>query len=86
MIFDAHGDIWTDVTVKKQKGNKDIFKNFHLEKYKKGQVNSGIFVIWIDPPNDKNPQKRALEIIENMSVEITNNRDLFKIVRKYCLC
>lgn len=83
MIFDAHGDIWTDVTVKRQDGKENVFKNLHLERYKEGQVNSGIFVIWIDPPNDKNPQKRALEIIENMSVEITNNRDLFKIIKKY---
>lgn len=83
MIFDAHGDIWTDVTVKRQEGKENIFKNFHLERYKKGQVNAGIFVIWIDPPNDKNPQKRALEIIENMSVEITNNKDIFKIITRY---
>ncbi|MCF6460689.1 dipeptidase [Clostridium sp. Cult3] len=83
MIFDAHGDIWTDVTVKRQKGNKDVFKNFHLEKYCKGQVNAGIFVIWVDPPYDKNPRQRALEIIENMSVEITTNQDIFKIVKKY---
>lgn len=83
MIFDAHGDIWTDVTVKRQKGKIDVFKNYHLEKYKKGQVNAGIFVIWIDPPNDSNPRKRALEIIEHMSVEITTNEDLFHIVRKY---
>lgn len=83
MIFDGHGDIWTDVTVKRQEGKIDVFKSMHLEKYKKGGVNSGIFVIWIDPPNDKEPKKRALEIIENMSVEITNNFDLFKIVRKY---
>lgn len=83
MIFDAHGDIWTDVTVKRQKGNRDVFKNYHLEKYKKGQVNAGIFVIWIDPPYDKNPKQRALEIIENMSVEITTNQDIFKIVKSY---
>ncbi len=83
MIFDAHGDIWTDVTVKRQEGKEDVFKNFHLEKYKKGQVNAGIFVIWIDPPNDKNPRQRALEIIENMSVEITTNQDIFKIVKNY---
>lgn len=83
MIFDAHGDIWTDVTVKRQQGKIDIFKKYHLEKYKKGNVNAGIFVIWIDPPYDVNPQKRALEIIENMSVEINNNKDLFGIIRKY---
>lgn len=83
MIFDGHGDIWTDVTVKRQEGMENIFKGFHLDRYKKGQVNGGIFVIWIDPPNDKNPKKRALEIIKNMSVEILNNRDIFHIVRKY---
>lgn len=83
MIFDAHGDIWTDVTVKRQEGEENIFKNFHLKKYSEGQVNGGIFVIWIDPPNDKNPKERALEIIENMSIEITNNKDIFNIVRKY---
>ena len=83
MIFDAHGDIWTDVTVKRQMGMENVFKSEHLERYKKGGVNSGIFVIWLDPPNDKNPQKRAFEIIENMSIEITNNQDIFKIVRKY---
>ena len=59
------------------------FKSCHLEKYKKGGVDGGIFVIWLDPPNDKDPQKRAFEIIENMSLEITNNQDIFKIIRKY---
>ena len=83
MIFDGHGDIWTDITVKRQSGMEDVFKSYHLERYKKGGVDGGIFVIWLDPPNDKNPQKRALEIIENMSVEITNNQDIFKIIRKY---
>lgn len=83
MIFDAHGDIWTDVTVKRQNGMENVFKSYHMERYKKSGVNGGIFVIWLDPPNDKEPQKRALEIIENMSVEITNNQDIFKIIRKY---
>ena len=69
MIFDAHGDIWTDVTVKRQMGMKDVFKSEHLERYRKGGVNSGIFVIWLDPPNDKNPQKRALNHW-NMSIEV----------------
>lgn len=83
LIFDAHGDIWTDITVKRQGGMENVFKTFHLERYKKGGVDGGIFVIWIDPPYDINPQKRALEIIENISVEITNNQDLFKIVKNY---
>lgn len=83
MIFDAHCDIWTDVTVKRQEGHKDIFKKFHRDKYLEGKVNGGIFVIWIDPPHDINPSKRALEIIENLSIEITENKDIYKIIREY---
>ncbi len=82
MIFDAHADIWTDVTHKRLNGNRDIIKNYHMKKFRKGNIKGGIFVIWIDPPYDVNPEKRTLEIIENMSVEITENQDIIKIVKK----
>lgn len=83
MIFDAHADIWTDVTLKRLNGDRNIIKNNHMDKFKKGNIKGGIFVIWIDPPYDVNPEKRTLEIIENMSVEITENQDIIKIVKSY---
>jgi len=83
MIFDAHGDIWTDVTVRRIKGQKDIIKNNHLKKFQEGKIKGGIFVIWVDPPYDNNPEKRTLEIIENMASEINENQDIIHIVRCY---
>lgn len=83
MIFDSHADIWTDVTMMRQRGFENIFKMKHLHKYRDSGVNGGIFVIWIDPPYDSNPKKRAVEIIENMSAEILDNQDIIKIVRSY---
>lgn len=83
MIFDSHADIWTDVTIMRQKGYKNIFKMKHIQKYKDSGVKGGIFVIWIDPPYDKDPKKRALEIIEHMSSEILDNMDVFKIIKSY---
>lgn len=83
MIFDAHADIWTDVTLKRSIGVSNVFKNFHLERYKTGGVNAGIFVIWIDPPYDSQPSKRVIEIMKNMSVEINDNTDIIKIVKKF---
>ncbi|MBF8983899.1 dipeptidase [Lutibacter sp. B2] len=83
MIFDAHGDIWTDVTVKRQKGERNVFKKHHLKGYEQGQIKGGIFVIWVDPPYDKDPMRRTIEIIENMSVEIIENQDIFQIIRGY---
>lgn len=83
MIFDAHADIWTDVNLKRSEGKKDVFKNYHLDKFKKGDIKGGIFVIWIDPPHDKDPRKRTLEVVENMSVEIMENQDIIHIVKEY---
>lgn len=80
MIFDGHGDIWTDVTIKRQAGYKDIIKNMHLDRFKKGNMIGGIFVIWADPPHDKRPKERALEMLEHMSSEIMENQDVIKIV------
>lgn len=83
MIFDGHGDIWTDITMKRLKGEKNIIKNHHLDRFKKGDMLGGIFVIWVDPPYDKEPEKRTLEIIQNMSSEILDNQDILKIVKTY---
>lgn len=80
MIFDGHGDIWTDVTVKRQNGYQDVIKNMHLDRFKSGNMIGGIFVIWVDPPHDKRPKERTLEIIEHMSSEIMENQDILKIV------
>ena len=49
MLFDGHGDVWTDVTCKRVDHNEtDIFRKYHLKKFQAGKVTGGIFVIWID--------------------------------------
>ncbi len=49
MIFDAHGDILTDIYEETKRGMKDVFNQKHLELYKKGGVTHSIFVNWTDP-------------------------------------
>ncbi len=52
--FDSHGDIWTDVTCRRiEHQEHDVFRRRHLKKFREGNVSGGIFVIWIDPPHDK---------------------------------
>ena len=29
MVFDIHGDIWTDVAAKREEGLENIIKNYH---------------------------------------------------------
>lgn len=80
MIFDIHGDIWTDVTIKRGLGRKNIIRNEHLHRFKEGSLYGGIFVIWADPPYDKNPKARLIESIKAMSCELWESRDILKVI------
>lgn len=80
MIFDCHGDIWTDVTVQKSKGMENVIRNRHLDRLIKGNIIGGIFVLWIDPPHDKTPGKRLIEMIGATATEIMGNQDILRII------
>lgn len=82
MIFDGHTDIWTDVTNKRLAGETDIFRKYHWPKWQKGKINGGIFVIWIDPPYDKDPKKRVRQIIASMQAELLEASDILTQVLK----
>ena len=49
MIFDAHGDILTDIYEENLKGHKDSFRTKHYPLYKKAGITHSIFVNWTDP-------------------------------------
>ncbi|MZQ98250.1 MAG: membrane dipeptidase [Acidaminobacter sp.] len=80
-IFDAHADIWSDVVVRRSRGEREVFRNRHLEKFKKGGVSGGIFVMWIDPPFDQNPKQRLAEIIKAAQAELEEASGLLHLVR-----
>lgn len=82
-LFDGHGDIWTDVTCKRQAGERDVFRHRHLEKFRKGQVTGGIFVIWIDPPFSRDMAQRSDEIIAAMRAEFVDAADLLHPVLRF---
>lgn len=80
MLLDIHGDIWTDVTVKSEKGIRNIIRDYHLERFNKGNMAGGIFVIWADPPHDARPQERLIESIRAMSKELIDSRDIVQVM------
>lgn len=81
-IFDGHGDIWNDVVKKRLSGETHVIKTHHLDKFKKGQIESGIFVVWIDTPPDNHPEKRFKEIIDAMHDELMENTDILHVVKQ----
>ncbi|WP_294855673.1 dipeptidase [uncultured Oscillibacter sp.] len=82
MVFDAHSDIWTDVTVRRMRGEKDVFCNHHLARLKKGGVEGGIFAIWVDPPHDADHAARTRQMMDCIREEIAESTG-FRIVHTY---
>lgn len=80
MYFDMHSDIWNHVTVRRLKGEKNIFGNYHKKMLQEGNVEGAIFVIWVDPPFDDDYAKRTAQIFECAKQEISETQD-FRIVK-----
>lgn len=83
MVFDAHSDIWSDVTVRSLRGETDIFRKYHYERLKKGGIEGSIFVMWIDPPYTRNPAARLKQIMDAVNKETENCHDILRVVHNY---
>ena len=81
-VFDAHSDIWTDITIRRLRGEKDVFRNHHFERLRNGGVEGSIFVIWVDPPHTRDYGRRTKEIFSCISDEAAGSKD-FRIVKNY---
>lgn len=82
MYFDAHSDIWCDVTARRLRGETDVLRKHHLDRLRKGGVEGSIFVIWVDPPYDVDYVKRTKEIMDCARAEIAECGEI-RIVHTY---
>ena len=80
--FDAHSDIWADVTIKRMRGETGVFHNHHFENIRKGGVEGSIFVVWADTFSSADPAERTREIFRCVNDEIAETRD-FRIVKTH---
>ena len=81
-LFDAHSDIWSDVTVRRLRGERHVLRERHLERLRAGGVEGGIFVIWVDPPFDADPAARTEQIMEAVRAELAEERGV-RLVRSW---
>jgi membrane dipeptidase len=91
MLFDAHGDILTDLYFQAKRGNFESFRTRHLQNYLRGGITHSIFVNWSDPFNP-DPSlfndifKYAIKEIHKMQdilYIIKNNSDMFLSSNKH---
>lgn len=87
-IFDGHADIWNDVHDRREKKEENIFKNNHYERFKKGGVNGGIFVIYLPEKYNSGkviPEEELLplfkEMLNSAEKEIASFDETVKIIK-----
>ena len=78
-FFDAHSDIWNDVTRRRQAGEREVFRRHHQERLKRGGCQGGIFAIWIEKEYGGREAERTGEIVSCVRAE-AGEAD-FRIVR-----
>lgn len=76
MIFDGHSDIFTDVTIRRLNGEINVINQYHINNLRKGNIEGGCFVIWIDTPYVNKPEKRLNEILKSIKDELINNEEI----------
>lgn len=81
-IFDAHSDILTDVTIKRLNGESNIFRRYHADRLRKGNVKGLILTIWVDPPHTDNPTRRVLDMLGATFEELEDMKEFAGIVYK----
>lgn len=45
-VYDTHSDVFSNLYERKLQGKSDIFKKYHLEPMKKGEIKGGIWVVY----------------------------------------
>lgn len=79
-VIDGHADIWIDVDEKRQNGENDIFKKYHMKKFLDGQIAHSVFAVWLE---NNCTDKEIIEMFKNIAVEINNNKDILHSIKKY---
>jgi peptidase M19 renal dipeptidase len=77
-----HADVWTDNFWEYKKGNKDVIRNKYKEKFLKGGLSGGIFVIYLNANEVENPEEYFFEDLRAMTEELHYASDLIKIIKE----
>ena len=78
MFFDAHSDIWSDVTNRRLRGETDILRRYHLPRLRKGGCEGSIFAFWTYTPY----RQRTLDMMRCAELELAECDDV-RVVHNY---
>lgn len=83
MFFDMHADVWTDNLWEYEKGKNDVIRRKYKDKFIKGGLFGGIFVIYMDAFNTPDVEEVFFRSLRAMSEELYHSRDLVHVIKDY---
>ena len=79
-VFDGHTDLLCDVAARRLRGETDVFRRRHLDRFRAGGIEGGIFVIWVETPYQHDPASRAKQLMVCAAEEFAKSTAL-RLVR-----
>ncbi|MBB4824409.1 membrane dipeptidase [Sporosarcina luteola] len=72
-VFDLHSDLFTDIAMRRSKGERRIFDRLHYPKLKKGKVDSVLCVIWVEREFRECALNRYIFIYEHVMADLAES-------------
>ena len=81
-VFDAHSDLFTNVTLRRQQGEQSVIRRCHSAQLQEGNIQAMTCCVWIDPPYTDTPTERMVEIMSSACAELREAADVAETA--YC--
>lgn len=73
-VFDLHSDLFTDIAIRKSRGEKNVFDRIHYPKLKKAGITSILCVFWVEAAYLGQAYKRFLELRKLVLNDLSDSR------------
>ena len=73
-IFDLHSDLFTDIAIRRNRGEKKVFDRLHYPKLKKAGISAVLCVFWVEPAYLAQAYKRFLQIHRLVLDDLSESR------------
>nr|WP_304219977.1 membrane dipeptidase [Fredinandcohnia onubensis] len=70
-LFDLHSDIFTDIAIRRERGEKKVFDRIHFPRLKQGGVVAILCVIWVEPSYRGNELQRFHSILAHVMHDLS---------------
>lgn len=73
-VFDLHADIFTDIALRREAGETNVFDRVHYPVLKQGGIHALICVVWVEPEHHHRRLDRFKEIVSYATADLAESK------------